>query len=1549
MFIVSYQKSNGQSFELYRPDNTPYDLVSAKLELEMGKAGELEIEIPSTNPLRDDCGAYTTEIYVEYIPLGSSTRIEIFRGRPVENSMSLYGVRTIKCEGMLAYLCDGFIAEFKTYGSIDSRADNVISYVLNQYNANVSANRKIYLGNIAWEYPDNYHSILYNGYDRTDYRTYLEWIEDALEEQISAGDGGQYYLVVRYNKNDGKRYLDIHNIKKDASATQPIVFGTNILDVATNIDFTEHFNAVMPLGSTHSIDTMNSEKYNISSYNISSFSYGGKTYSKTGMWLLDTSDINANGFIPIKLDLPDTVSTDGTAMGDTHANLRDCQISLVRKAAQELYKNSEYVLRNIDISAVDLSGIDRTMGILLAGQIVRVNSPSHGINNEYLHLRVSNIDLLNPANSSYQFGNDSIKMSSAASSSTRSSSKSIAASAVAQSRNEYIAANYVATNNLDAETARITKLTTSELRAAIAEISNLIATTIVADYATLENLQATNATISNLQAKNIDVDNLAAKTAELGYIKSEQIDSVVGNFGYIKAVSIAAGTVVADKIESLVGTFGYLNADMANLDTANINKANIAVLFNEVGLISDATIVDGHVTGNLASVSIDAGLIKTGTLDASNITVSNLNADSIITGTLNGQLIGKGSVDLDKLSQTVATNIQNAIDDSADAILKATQVGNELQALEVGSRNLLLRTNKPTGELPSRIDLLGSEFVTALPIGGLGSKNIFGIAEHGVRVEVGAGVYVSYYMNGASTAKYGLACLEPGRTYTISFDWTCKLYSGTVPDGFATDARLIVYTSNGNFTKKLYDITPSNKGVEQSGRLEYTFTIPDGSEYVYFRIYGALAGNGMFLPTDFIELRNMKLEKGTKATDWTPAPEDIDGAIGNIVNVLDRWSYDADYIWIDGGNLYANTVVADAIAANAIVSDKIAANAVTAGKIAASAITADKIAANAITSDKVLAGSITADKLSVGGMVNLADATVEDTGHAYTGVFNSGGWKVVDGYITKSANTTGNLYCSKEKENVFKNGDTIFYRIVGHADTAGTVRVMITFGDVKGVTTGNSSNYSNIDLTTEDIEFTGTVKCANATQENKRYFAVGINDNRTTKSQIYIKSVEFYKQNGTTLIQDGAITTDKILANAITSSKIDAGAITTDKLAANAVTAAKIDVNDLFSQNITATNFNLTGGSINIKTSETEHTDNIIYLENRDKYTDPTGETVYGTKRIASLSAFELHMQDEYSDVTTEYTNGRIQFSSFAGNDVSAYGHLNYTYEGDMTLYATGGMYIACYNKNLTLDKDAKAWTGNAGFTITSSSEQSAFTHIHSVSGYKLNFGVGAGGYNRGIYDSTPGVNKWMMYADGDDFVHFNNPVVFEKVVDASGTGDIAAYSGSVFIGPPTGAHMAFDNNEIMAKASGNTVNALYLNNDGGLVTVGSGGLNVVGSFTASNIGQKYAGTNAKNVAAKTFTNLFSVTLTPGTYIVLIRLYCTKSDGTSPHRMGGVLINATTVNSFQHEIADDNTRFNCQMQGVLTPSANTTYNCFCYHEYTAATSIGWWYRFIRVV
>ena len=112
-----------------------------------------------------------------------------------------------------------------------------------------------------------------------------------------------------------------------------------------------------------------------------------------------------------------------------------------------------------------------------------------------------------------------------------------------------------------------------------------------------------------------------------------------------------------------------------------------------------------------------------------------------------------------------------------------------------------------------------------------------------------------------------------------------------------------------------------------------------------------------------------------------------------------------------------------------------------------------------------------------------------------------------------------------------------------------------------------------------------------------------LNVNSTGAKPIYVKNAAiaaaFYWQAGDTVtfVYNGTnwimaeSSANSVIANwcynndktYINGGNIYTGTVTTAKLAAKAVTAAKIDVDDLFAQSITATNFKITGGSIEIE------------------------------------------------------------------------------------------------------------------------------------------------------------------------------------------------------------------------------------------------------------------------------------------------------------------------------------------------------------------------------
>lgn len=164
---------------------------------------------------------------------------------------------------------------------------------------------------------------------------------------------------------------------------------------------------------------------------------------------------------------------------------------------------------------------------------------------------------------------------------------------------DLITVNKALINKLDVDTAKIT-------------------------YATITNLNATNASIDNLKTNKLD---------------ATYADIINAN---VKSLKAANAEITQLKANSLT-------ADIANLKYAQIDFANV-----KGQVVGTSLIKDGAVTNEKVQ-SLSANKLTAGTIDASKITVTNLNADNITVGTINGKRIGTGSLSLDKLAEEVPT------------------------------------------------------------------------------------------------------------------------------------------------------------------------------------------------------------------------------------------------------------------------------------------------------------------------------------------------------------------------------------------------------------------------------------------------------------------------------------------------------------------------------------------------------------------------------------------------------------------------------------------------------------------------------------------------------------------------------------------------------------------------------------------------------------------------------------------------------------------------------------------------------------------------------
>lgn len=194
------------------------------------------------------------------------------------------------------------------------------------------------------------------------------------------------------------------------------------------------------------------------------------------------------------------------------------------------------------------------------------------------------------------------------------------------------------------------------------------------DSSFIKDLTADKAYIENLKASIADIGYLTADEADIKYATIASLEVVDGKIDDLKAI-----TITTDNLSAKVADLGYLKADKAdlkyaNIELSNIDVANVGTFFANVGLIDRATIVDGHVTGFLDSVEVNANKITAGTLVADRIllkgsekgvlyALNNLGElTSTTVDTLDGYILTDRTINADKIVASSITSNELDVD-----------------------------------------------------------------------------------------------------------------------------------------------------------------------------------------------------------------------------------------------------------------------------------------------------------------------------------------------------------------------------------------------------------------------------------------------------------------------------------------------------------------------------------------------------------------------------------------------------------------------------------------------------------------------------------------------------------------------------------------------------------------------------------------------------------------------------------------------------------------------------------------------------------------------
>lgn len=334
---------------VYAPNLPEYELVELKTTTNVSKAGTATITLPPGHPKYNDFISYKTvvEIYRDNVLL--------FRGRALYPEDDFDNCRAITCEGERAFFLDSVIRPY----IYQDEPSVIFADLVAQHNSQVDASKQFQVGTITAVDPNNYIRLESSKAEQT------ADVIDKLVERV----GG--YLVFTTNTS-GQRVVNWY-AELTYRSDQAIEFGSNLLDFSRSGANTDLATVIVPYGAK---DEATGARVTIADVN------NGVDY------IQDSEAVALRGAITKAVYWDDVT---------TSANLL--------KKAQQYLNSSKMMVQSLSLSAVDLSVLDKSIDTFQVGDLVRVTSKPHDVDEMFL-LQERTYDLLNPANDTVTLGKE---------------------------------------------------------------------------------------------------------------------------------------------------------------------------------------------------------------------------------------------------------------------------------------------------------------------------------------------------------------------------------------------------------------------------------------------------------------------------------------------------------------------------------------------------------------------------------------------------------------------------------------------------------------------------------------------------------------------------------------------------------------------------------------------------------------------------------------------------------------------------------------------------------------------------------------------------------------------------------------------------------------------------------------------------------------------------------------------------------------------------------------------------------------------------------------
>jgi hypothetical protein len=341
-------------FRIYADNALIYD---SSLDDYVITKGQIEREVNKS-------GKFTFTLYSDHRYFGRIQELKtiikiyrddslVFRGRVLSYVDGFDADRTFTCEGELSFFVDSVQRPYTFQGT----PAELFAQFVASHNSQVEETKRFTVGEVTVEDPNDYIRRENGSYEDT-LTNLTDRLTGSLGGYITFSDGPGGARVINWLAEYG------------SLSSQVIRFGENLLDYARTRSAESIATVLIPLGA----QTEDGKRVTIESVN------GGKDY------IVDETAAARYGLI-WAVEIWDDVTEPA---------------NLLTKGRAKLAELSS-LITSIELTAIDLSDLDKDIDAFALGDMVRVISPPHGLDAVYM-LTKQTVDILAPENNRITLG-----------------------------------------------------------------------------------------------------------------------------------------------------------------------------------------------------------------------------------------------------------------------------------------------------------------------------------------------------------------------------------------------------------------------------------------------------------------------------------------------------------------------------------------------------------------------------------------------------------------------------------------------------------------------------------------------------------------------------------------------------------------------------------------------------------------------------------------------------------------------------------------------------------------------------------------------------------------------------------------------------------------------------------------------------------------------------------------------------------------------------------------------------------------------------------------